>query len=321
MSFDGVCGFVRLYFEDPVLQAEVEALDTDPADATAVSSFAAKRGFEFSEEEYRFLRPYALVLAREASPDRGILGEDHARPLPPPTETAPRATVLGNSHASVIRLAADAVGVPLTVHSFMLCPQPYVDSESPGDMSAFHPVVAKSISTGVVFSAIGRSMHERLFLMQHPRKFDFVSPELPELPFQPDAEVVPFGAMYRTCASALELDLKLIALARATATGPFYHIMVQPPLEDDALALAMTPFDRAHVPLFAVSKSSLRMKIYRLCCAITEAWCDAHGVPILPPPAEAVNERGFLKPDLALNTTHGNQAYGELVLDQMMALL
>lgn len=138
---------------------------------------------------------------------------------------------------------------------------------------------------------------------------------------QADAELAPLGAIRETCANVLQLDLQLVALARETATGALYHIMVQPPLEDDALALAMTPFKLAEVPVFDVSKATLRFKVYRLCCSLIEAWCADHGIPILFPPAEAVNQRGFLKPEFALNTTHGNQSYGQLVLDQMRQLL
>ena len=229
--------------------------------------------------------------------------------------------LIGNSHASVIKLAADAASFPLRVIAFAVGPKPHVNSEVPAELSAFHPTIAAAISQGDVFSAIGRSMHERLFLMQHPRKFDFVLPDHVELPMQADAEIVPWGAVHKTCANALELDLKIIALAHQVTTGLFVHVMVQPPLEDDALALAMTPFTRAQVPVFEVSKASLRLKIYRVCCSITQEWCAERGIPILLPPAEAINERGFLKPQFALNTTHGDRAYGSLVLNQMRQML
>lgn len=321
MSFEAVFSFVTKLAADPALCAEVVALEAEEDCAAAVAAFAAKQSFDFTAEEYEFLRPYALQQLRSTASHQGRarLDDPLLDHLQYPHE--PRATLLGNSHASVIKLAADAANFPLRVFAFAVGPQPYVDSEAPSELSAFHPTIADAISRGDVFSAIGRSMHERLFLMQHPRKFDFVLPEHADLPMQADAEIVPWGAIRSTCANALELDLKLIALAQKTATGRFFHIMVQPPLEDDALALAMTPFTRAQVPIFDVSKATLRFKIYGVCCSITEAWCGERGIPILFPPTEALNERGFLKPHFALNTTHGNRAYGELVLGQMRQLL
>ena len=321
MSFDAVFRFINLVAANSSLSAELAAIDASRVEASAVAAFACDRGFDFTEEEYRFLQPYALVLAPQTTPDQVGARPDIALKSPLRDAHDVRATLLGNSHASVIRLAANAQGFPLKVHSFLIGPQPYVNSEVPSELSAFHPVIAQSIATGPVFSAIGRSMHERLFLMQHPRRFDFILPTRRDLPTREDDEIIPFGAMLDTCARALELDLMLIALAQKTATGPFFHILVQPPLEEDALALDMTPFSRASVPVFDVSPAALRLKVYLVTCSITQAWCAERQIPILPPPDKAVNERGYLKPEFALNTTHGNQAYGELVLEQIRKCL
>lgn len=176
MSFEAVFSFITQVDADPELGGDVAALDVDGTNPAAVTALANALGFDFTEEEYRFLWPYALAQLRPKTsrPDAADVDSPPQRHLKYPLVTCP--ILLGNSHASVIKLAAEATHFPLNVFSFALDPQPYVNSEYPSELSHFHPLIAETISTGAVFSAIGRSMHERMFLMQHPRKFDFSCP-------------------------------------------------------------------------------------------------------------------------------------------------
>ena len=154
MSVEAVIDFVNLVETEPALSAEVAAVvvnRTGPAKAAAIAAFAAQRGFDFTEEEYRFILPNALLRARSS-----VSPQDSPEVDEPPQEQmqhppGQRVTLLGHSHASVIRLAAEATQFPLRTFYFVVGPQPYVDSEE--RVSAFHPQIAEAIASGTDLAA------------------------------------------------------------------------------------------------------------------------------------------------------------------------
>ncbi len=230
---------------------------------------------------------------------------------------------MGNSHAGSLLEAAffEAAGGPYAWDGsvFSLGPRPYVDDErSP---TAFHPKITRWLQNEVVFSAISRSVHDYLVLRQHSEPFDFALPTRPDLGVQEGVAVIPYEMMKHRCERALDIDLKIISLARATSSKMFFHTISPPPLEDDALVLSKAPFPKREGAPDAVSPAPLRLKVYLVCVDIMRDWCKGLGVPVIDPPEETLTERGYLKSQFCADATHGNVAYCRLMLDKMRGFL
>ena len=221
--------------------------------------------------------------------------------------------LIGHSHAQCIFEAAEAQGVALRGWNFWFSPQPFVNSER----TAFHPEITEALSQGVVFSVVGGAAHSILTMVTHPRPFDFVLPSHPDLPFAEGAEVVPFEAMRAVMADRTQEYLELIGLVRQAATGRVIHIHSPPPLEDSERVLQDVPWDYFQNLTRTVAPSALRWKCWRLHADLVEGYCAEHGMEMLDPPAEAVDERGFLRSEFYKDAMHVQTNYGALVLGQI----
>ena len=136
--------------------------------------------------------------------------------------------LIGHSHTRAIFEAAEQQGVRLKGYNFWNAPQPALNA----DRTAFHPEIAKQLQRGPVFSAVGGSVHSVMAMVQHPRPFDFVLPSRPDLPMTEGAEILPFTAIQRAMAAAVEEYLQIMRLVRQEATGRVFHLEPPPPLED-----------------------------------------------------------------------------------------
>jgi hypothetical protein len=167
-----------------------------------------------------------------------------------------------------------------------------------------------------VFSLIGGN--HAVGIHRHPVPFDFVLAEAPDLPVQQDAQLIPLDAMRvvveRSVAAALRTLEDVVALAR----GPVYHFESPPPTSERYLA--RKPGGRGR-GLFPSPAKFVRYKLWRLHSEIVRRHAEQCGVQFVPHPPEAVDEDGFLLPELTANVTHGNAEYGALVVRQMEALV
>lgn len=225
--------------------------------------------------------------------------------------------LIGHSHSGVIFEAARRSGMRLKGFNFWTAPQPALDA----GRTAFHPDIAAVLARGPVFSAVGGAAHSVLAMVRHPRPFDFVLPERPDLPLDPEAEILPHGAMRAAMAAPLREYLDIIGLIRRTATGRVFHIESPPPLEDGARVLADVPWAFFQGLTRDVSPAPLRWKCWRLHSELVAEYCAGQGIEVLPAPGEAVDARGFLKPELYADAMHVNEGYGALVLRQMRRVL
>ena len=229
----------------------------------------------------------------------------------------PAPALIGHSHTQAIFDAAGREGMALRGFNFWTAPQPMLDPAR----SAFHPEIRNVLSEGVVFSAVGGAAHNILALVTHPRPFDFVLPERPDLPLTKGAEVLPFAAVREALAAAVRDYLHIIGLVRRTATGRVFHIDAPPPLEDGARILQDVPWKFFEDLTRDVAPAALRWKCWRLHSDLVGTFCRTEGVEVLPPPAESMDARGFLKPEFYRDAMHVEESYGALVLRQMKAVL
>jgi hypothetical protein len=169
--------------------------------------------------------------------------------------------------------------------------------------------------------AIAGNDHNVLGLLNHPRRFDFVLPTEPELPLLDDHEVVPAALIEGALARLVEYPIALTkALAHALPCRVVY--LQSPPPIPSAEHIARHPDEmfRAELERRGVAPPSLRLKLWKLHSAVWRRACDEAGVPILPPPPEAVDAAGFLAARAwGRDATHGNEWYGDLVISQVEA--
>ena len=236
----------------------------------------------------------------------------------PETAGADRTPALiGHSHARAIFDAAARDGVPLRGFNFWTAPQPAVSPE----LTAFHPSIRAVLAEGLVFSAVGGAVHNVLAMVSHPRPFDFVLPERPDLPLAGGAEVLPFGAVREVMAAAVQEYLDIIGLIRRTATGRMIHIEAPPPLEDGGRISKDVPWMFFQDLTREVAPAALRWKCWRLHSMLVEDYCRQEGVEMLSAPKESMDMGGFLKPEYYLDAMHVQESYGALVLRQMRGAL
>jgi hypothetical protein len=157
--------------------------------------------------------------------------------------------------------------------------------------------------------------------------FDFVLAEAAELPVDERACLVPELAVRARLERSLSgLHHVLDTLTKRGGRTPVL-VGTPPPIGDDATLreLLVRDFffkqlgttlgiDIASAPL---SAPLLRYKLWRLVQRMTRLVGEQYGVPFHPVPRAAQNDQGFLRADLWADTSHGNTAYGQLVLDDL----
>jgi hypothetical protein len=119
---------------------------------------------------------------------------------------------------------------------------------------------------------------------------------------------------------------------RATK-GPGVLLLEPPPPRDNLEEQRWQLFDYAYfvqaaaalgsdISTIALAPALLHLKMWQVIQDMMRTLAAAHGVAVLPPPAEAVTSTGFLRDDLgAQDLSHANRAYGALVLRDLAAML
>lgn len=237
--------------------------------------------------------------------------------------TAPRIMLFGDSHSYAVQRAIErrelkGRSIPLAAHRLLKVK----NGKEMGDTSFedFLAMIGKLTSGDVVLSAIGGNQHAVYSTIQHPIPFDFIEPGSNE-PIEHDAAVVPYRALEDHFARGIRNrdGMSLKALRNATSAR-VVHLLAPPPKRDNEHILRHHEgrFAEENIAGHGVSAPELRRKFWSLQRRVLEEICREQGIEILGPPADALDEGGFLAPDYyASDATHANAAYGELVLAQV----
>jgi hypothetical protein len=167
----------------------------------------------------------------------------------------------------------------------------------------------------VIASVVGGNVHNVLALLRHPRPFDFLLPEEHGPPFDQGAELIPVALVRAALQVRLAPDFARLRMLHEIA-GPFIQIESPPPLRDEAFIAerAEKAFrDRAQGGI-AAAGAGVRWRMWRLSSHLLREAVEGLGGRYLPAPAAAQDEQGFLRLDFAADPTHGNEAYGALLI-------
>lgn len=191
-------------------------------------------------------------------------------------------------------------------------------------LDAATAMVAESPAGELVASTIGGNQHQIFGLVQHPVAFDFIEPGSPKPPDSEPYELIPYRTMWAVFEKGLRgKDGQRLTALREAIGRPIYHVKPPPPKESTAHILKRheTTFREAGLAERGVTPAPIRLKLWRLQCAVLESLCTEWGIRILPPPEGTQTPEGYLKPEYYGNdATHANAAYGELVLRQLEAI-
>ena len=222
--------------------------------------------------------------------------------------------LLGHSHVVHLEGAATAMGLPYKSLNLWGFGRPVLYDV--GSLR-LNPDLAQRLD-GFVVSVVGGSAHDIIGLAQHPRPFDFVLPEQPDLPLDPHAEIIAADALLETIRLKMEDEqLDLVRLLAAPGRR-VVHVESPPPSAPDARLteeMGMMPY--APEPHLGPSPVWLRYKLWRLHSAIVRQACEAAGVEFLPHPDAALVDGCYLQPQFYQRPCHANAAYGELVFRQL----
>ena len=239
----------------------------------------------------------------------------------------PRAPILaiGASHLVALQQASRQNGAASRIAFVQLRDPGYrgalvrTSGAAPSLSSRLAQDVAERSRTLVV-SVIGGNKHNILGLLNHPRPFDFILPDEPDLPFTPSAECVPVELVAASLAkrAANEFDL-LRALRRATKVA---MIQVEsPPPNPSVEHIRRHPgVFRDRIDALGVAPATLRYKLWRVHSSVVRALCAEIGVEFLAAPRDAQDpQRMMVEEAWAADPTHGSAWYGSLVLKQIFA--
>jgi hypothetical protein len=229
-----------------------------------------------------------------------------------------RLLLVGMSHTNAIRHALTEAELSCcAVVNVNMRPEAFAADGQSFDMRAF-----PDWRPDVVVLSISGNTHNILGLFNHPRPFAIGHPVRGRVPADPDLAFIPQDvARAFLTQKIMQRFAPFAALHSHYAGVPFVHLSAPAPVGDEDHIRA-NPGSFAEVLHMGISPPDLRMALFDLQTDIFAERAAQHGAAFLLPPREALTDTGFLGPGyVADDPTHGNAAYGRLVLNQIDALM
>jgi hypothetical protein len=189
-----------------------------------------------------------------------------------------------------------------------------IDAEFAGIMS--------EVEVSAIFLCCGGGEHTEIALF-NIWPFDVYMPDDdPQQAISGNCEVVPYDVMLATCASYISTSLPFVQRIKSLSSLPMHHILPPPPTAgEDYVRADVGPDFCEWADRSGISPAPLRQKVWRLCCIAARQIYSNMGIPVIEPPAAALDERGFLAPQYQrLDLVHANGNYGALVVDSMVSI-
>ena len=248
--------------------------------------------------------------------------------------STPETVLIGHSHCYAILSAYDMAAWertgPVRIHRFFLMDEEYQPTLLLGER--LNPELLRRLSETLssrpvcaAFLSVDGNAHTVFALVKHPRPFDFVLSELPDLPLDETAEVVPEAFVRAALHERLGMTERIMAALRRSVNVPLYHIESVPPVPSDGHILQTQEpifWETLRLDELGVAPASLRFKLWRLHSELVGAICRRHDIGFVAAPAETQDKDGFMAEQawFPRDATHGNQWYGSRVLRQIAAI-
>jgi hypothetical protein len=189
-------------------------------------------------------------------------------------------------------------------------------------IDAEYAAIVSAADVSEIFLCCGGGEHVGISLFNN-RPFEVYMPDDgPQQEISGDRDVIPYDVLLATCAFHISEPVPLVQRIRSLSSLPMYHILPPPPPAAEECARdRVPPVFRDLIDKFGITPAPLRHKVWHICCTAARQTYQDMGISVIEPPAEAMDERGFLAPQYAgVDLVHANEAYGALVVDRMVSI-
>ena len=172
----------------------------------------------------------------------------------------------------------------------------------------------------LVASMIGGNFYNTFGLIENVVRFDFAVPGEEAFVLSADRHLITYELIKHYFSEAMQRGFlqSIKQLRDHYAPCRFVHVCSPPPISDNKHIIAHPGGVFKTKVQLGVAPPKLRRKLYDLHTQAIMEFCDAEGIELLLPPKQAVTDNGFLERAYWMaDPTHGNAAYGQLVLDQL----
>lgn len=162
-------------------------------------------------------------------------------------------------------------------------------------------------------SQLGGNEHNVLGLIEHPRSFDFILPDNPDLPPIAGAEIVPYDYVRQTLRRRVWGSVFHIGKIIQKTGKTVVHLPPPPPIGDGAfVAKHLDKYFLNKADCTKVAASLLRWKLWMLQTDLARELCQELGAIFWASPRSRMDSQGFLLPKYFSNdATHGNLEFGQ----------
>lgn len=224
----------------------------------------------------------------------------------------------GMSHVNATRLAlVKAEREHVTYVNFQQSPELIDKATGKVDFSRF-----PATKPDIVLLSMAGNAHNIVGMFDHPQPYAMGHPTKGRVPVEADRAFIPLDVV-----DALFDHILTSVFEKADQIHthypdlPFIYVSAPPPNGDEA-HIRTYPNAFAEKLNLPFSPPELRLALYEVQCRAYQRQAARHGARFLPAPSAACTPEGFLDLAFAANDpTHGNAAYGRLVLDQISSLL
>lgn len=170
-----------------------------------------------------------------------------------------------------------------------------------------------------LFLSLMGNEYNTIGMLKHPEPFDFHWPEM-DLPADFSLHVIPFDLMKAQMRALADTNCLLFwRFFASNYSGPIYMVPPPPPIADEAHILSYPGAFADRVAEFGLSKPEFRLKMWKLYCEVLRESVADTTTTFVELPAE-IFEGNYLKSNYWMeDPTHGNEAYGALVLQAILA--
>ena len=181
----------------------------------------------------------------------------------------------------------------------------------------------KDENASFVISTIAGNAHNIVGLIESIPTFDFDLPGNTKNQCS-NRQLLPFNLVYDSMYETMNGDLQVLEACNNLFKIIDCHVESPPPLKDEKLVKSLLDsFFIDNFPDAKIADPYIRLKLHNVHSMIFREKCVSLGIKWLPYPPDAVDNEGFLKPEFsaANSCTHGNDNYGDLVVNQILKIL
>lgn len=186
---------------------------------------------------------------------------------------------------------------------------------------AFIEIVSSLDPQGVLVSFLGGNEHSVLSLLNPAVPFDFVWPASSTAPLRDGHQPVALAVVEAQLLSAIQQTLAQLTMIRARHPAlRIVHVAPPPPQANEDRMRDTPEVFGDLIARHGLMPLSIRLKYYGVYLDLFKRHLAPLRIDVLGPPPESLDEHGALRDGLTLGCTHGNEAYGTLVLQQLRQL-